>query len=64
LCSVVLDLHQKLDGLEEALLGGGKIGTTGKGIGPCYSSKMSRNGITLAMIFQEELFAEKVRNLA
>lgn len=29
--SVVLDLHQKLDGLEEAELGGGKIGTTGKG---------------------------------
>jgi len=61
---VVLDLHQKLDGLEEALLGGGKIGTTGKGIGPCYSSKMSRNGITFAMIFREELFAEKVRKLA
>jgi adenylosuccinate synthase len=36
MCSVVLDLHQKLDGIEEALLGGGKIGTTGKGIGPCY----------------------------
>jgi adenylosuccinate synthase len=30
-CSVVLDLHQKVDGLEEVELGGGKIGTTGKG---------------------------------
>lgn len=64
LYSVVLDLHQKLDGLEEAELGGGKIGTTGKGIGPCYSSKASRSGIRIADVFREEVFAEKVRKLA
>lgn len=62
--SVVLDLHQKLDGLEEAELGGRKIGTTGKGIGPCYSTKASRSGIRIADIFQQDLFEDKVRKLA
>lgn len=62
---VVLDLHQKLDGLEEAELGDGKkIGTTGKGIGPCYSTKASRTGIRIADVFNEELFESKVRTLA
>lgn len=61
---VVLDLHQKLDGIEEAELGGGKIGTTGKGIGPCYSTKASRSGIRMADIFQEEFFEKKIRALA
>lgn len=61
---VVLDLHQKLDGIEEAELGGGKIGTTGKGIGPCYSTKASRSGIRMADIFQEEIFEKKIRALA
>ncbi|KAI1003889.1 Adenylosuccinate synthetase [Podosphaera aphanis] len=61
---VVLDLHQRLDGLEEAELGDGKIGTTGKGIGPCYSTKASRNGIRIGDIFQEQLFESKVRTLA
>lgn len=61
---VVLDLHQKLDGLEEAELGGFKIGTTGKGIGPCYSTKASRSGIRIADIFQPDLFEDKVRKLA
>ncbi|KAE8449254.1 hypothetical protein EG329_008421 [Mollisiaceae sp. DMI_Dod_QoI] len=58
---VVLDLHQRLDGLEEAELKGAKIGTTGKGIGPCYTS---RSGIRIADIFREDLFADKVRKLA
>jgi len=61
---VVLDLHQKLDGLEEMELKGGKIGTTGKGIGPCYSTKASRGGIRIADVFNEELFEKKVRTLA
>ncbi|KAI9744132.1 MAG: hypothetical protein M1818_002284 [Claussenomyces sp. TS43310] len=61
---VVLDLHQKLDGLQEIELKGGKIGTTGKGIGPCYSTKASRSGIRIADVFNEELFEKKVRTLA
>lgn len=62
--SVVLDLHQKLDGLEESELGGRKIGTTGKGIGPCYSTKASRSGIRLADVFQQDVFEDRVRTLA
>ena len=61
---VVLDLHQKVDGLEEIELQGGKLGTTGKGIGPCYSTKASRSGIRIADVFNEELFERKVRTLA
>jgi adenylosuccinate synthase len=62
--SVVLDLHQKVDGLEEAELGDSKVGTTGKGVGPCYSTKASRSGIRVADIFREDLFEDKVRKLA
>ena len=36
---LVLDLHQEIDGLLEAEKGEGKLGTTRKGIGPCYTSK-------------------------
>jgi adenylosuccinate synthase len=63
---VVLDLHQRVDGLEEAELGSGKIGTTGKGIGPCYSTKASRSGVRMADIFAPDFedFANKVRKLA
>ncbi|POS85966.1 hypothetical protein EPUL_000969, partial [Erysiphe pulchra] len=61
---VVLDLHQRLDGIEEAELGGGKLGTTRKGIGPCYSTKASRSGVRISEIFNEELFEKKVRSLA
>lgn len=61
---VVLDLHQKLDGLEEAELKGEKIGTTGKGIGPTYSTKASRSGLRMADIFRAEQFEKKVRTLA
>jgi adenylosuccinate synthase len=60
---VVLQLHQKIDGLEEAELAGGKIGTTGKGIGPTYSTKASRSGLRIADLFQED-YENKIRKLA
>ncbi|CAL8070284.1 unnamed protein product [Calicophoron daubneyi] len=46
-CHVVLDVHQLVDGLEEERRGTGLIGTTKKGIGPAYSSKVTRNGIRM-----------------
>lgn len=61
---VVFDLHQKVDGLEEVELGQGQIGTTRKGIGPTYSSKMTRNGVRMADIFDAEGFETKLRRLA
>ncbi len=42
---VIFDYHKELDGLNEEALGTSKIGTTKKGIGPCYTDKMSRQGI-------------------
>src|SRR3954468_2761506 len=40
------------------------IWETGKGIGPCYSSKASRSGVRISDVFNEELFESKVRSLA
>lgn len=61
---VVFDLHQLVDGLEEVELGKGSIGTTKKGIGPCYSTKASRSGVRISEIFDEEVMERKLRTLA
>ncbi|KAF2751854.1 adenylosuccinate synthetase-like protein [Sporormia fimetaria CBS 119925] len=61
---VVLDLHQLVDGLEEVELGSGFIGTTKKGIGPTYSSKMTRSGLRVCDIFDEQVFETKLRRIA
>lgn len=63
-CHVDLDLHTKVDGLEEVELGKRNIGTTGKGIGPTYSTKATRSGIHIAEIFNKTLFDSKLRHLA
>lgn len=52
-----------MDGLEEAKLGGRKVGTTGKGIGPCYSDKAARRGVRVGEILDEALFERKLRTL-
>ena len=56
-------MHSVVDGLEEARLGGRKVGTTGKGIGPCYSDKAARRGVRVGEILQEEVFERKLRSL-
>ena len=60
---VCFDLHSVVDGLEEAKLGGRKVGTTGKGIGPCYSDKAARRGVRVGEILDEALFERKLRSL-
>lgn len=60
---VCLDLHAVVDGLEEGGLGGKKVGTTGKGIGPCYSDKAARRGLRVGEILDEKLFEGKLRTL-
>ncbi|KAJ6815927.1 adenylosuccinate synthetase 2, chloroplastic-like [Iris pallida] len=42
---LLFDFHQEVDGLREAELANSFIGTTKRGIGPCYSSKAIRNGL-------------------
>lgn len=62
---VVLPYHLKLDEVEELRRGEGKIGTTKKGIGPCYVDKYKRCGIRIADLLDEELFRKKLElNLA
>ena len=60
---VCFDLHSVVDGLEEAKLGGRKVGTTGKGIGPCYSDKAARRGVRVGEILDEAVFERKLRTL-
>ncbi|KAI1338239.1 Adenylosuccinate synthetase [Xylariaceae sp. FL0016] len=63
-CQVNLDLHAAVDGLEEVELGSRKIGTTGRGIGPSYSTKAARSGIRVHEIFDQDNFERKLRRLA
>lgn len=59
---MVLDLHQEVDGLNELRRGRNKIGTTKKGIGPAYSSKMLRNGVRVGDLRYFDDFADKLRD--
>lgn len=61
---VNLELHARVDGLEERELAGNKIGTTGRGIGPSYANKAARNGIRVHEIFDQASFETKLRRLA
>lgn len=56
---LILPTHRLLDAAYEAQKGGGKIGTTGKGIGPAYTDKISRNGLRVGDI--EHNFEAKYR---
>lgn len=62
---VILPYHIRLDQLQEEAKGDNKIGTTNKGIGPCYMDKAARVGIRVADLLDREVFAERLRiNLA
>mmetsp|Transcript_23659 Transcript_23659/g.36538 ORF Transcript_23659/g.36538 Transcript_23659/m.36538 type:complete len:523 (-) Transcript_23659:120-1688(-) len=60
---IVFDFHQTVDGKMEAKLGRHKIGTTKKGIGPSYASKIQRNGIRVGDLQNWEHFERRFRNL-
>jgi adenylosuccinate synthase len=61
---IVFDFHQEVDGVIENRLGRNKIGTTKKGIGPAYASKISRNGIRVGDLQNMEYFEMRFRELA
>jgi len=61
---IVFDFHQKVDGALETRLGRNKIGTTKKGIGPAYASKISRNGVRVGDLANWEYFEQRFRALA
>jgi len=58
---VIMPYHKLLDELIEENLGENKIGTTKKGIGPCYTDKIQRKGIRIQDLLHEEDFEKKVR---
>lgn len=63
---LIMPTHRVLDSAYEAARGKGKVGTTGKGIGPAYTDKTSRNGLRVGDIldnFQEKYEAHKARHL-
>ncbi|SEN48200.1 adenylosuccinate synthase [Paenibacillus sp. OV219] len=60
---LIMPYHLVLDGLEEERKGDNKIGTTRKGIGPCYMDKAARNGIRVADLLDAEEFEMKLRRL-
>ena len=64
---LIMPTHRILDHAYEAAKGKDKVGTTGKGIGPTYTDKVSRNGLRVGDItdcFEEKYAAHKERHLA
>ena len=59
---VILPYHIELDGLSEAARGKGDIGTTKRGIGPCYMDKAERSGVRMCDFIDAPLFEEKFRS--
>jgi adenylosuccinate synthase len=57
---LILPYHKAIDLARERLRGKGKIGTTGRGIGPAYEDKMARIGIRVGDLLEEETFREKL----
>ncbi|MDK2882725.1 MAG: adenylosuccinate synthase [Bacillota bacterium] len=58
---LILPYHKRLDELEEMGRGKGKIGTTGRGIGPAYNDKSARIGIRTADLLDPAEFHEKLK---
>jgi adenylosuccinate synthase len=59
-CPVIMPYHIALDMAREKARGNKAIGTTGRGIGPAYEDKVSRRGIRIQDLYQED-FAEKLK---
>lgn len=57
---VIMPYHLSLDRLREAALGDRKIGTTNRGIGPCYEDKVARRGLTMAHLLDLHAFAARL----
>ncbi|KAL6270740.1 hypothetical protein ACE6H2_027651 [Prunus campanulata] len=57
---LLFDFHQAVDGLRESELAKSFIGTTKRGIGPCYSNKVIRNGIRVSDLRHMDTFPQKL----
>jgi adenylosuccinate synthase len=62
-CPLILAYHVAIDQARETAKGIGKIGTTGRGIGPAYEDKVARRAIRLQDLFVSNRFEEKLREV-
>lgn len=62
-CPLILPYHIALDNAREAARSEGKIGTTGRGIGPAYEDKVARRAIRLQDLFHRERFSTKLAEI-
>ncbi len=60
ICPLILPYHVAIDKAREARKGDGKIGTTGRGIGPAYEDKVARRALRVQDLFNPALFDEKL----
>lgn len=61
---LVFPYHPMLERASESSPGKRKIGTTSRGIGPCYEDKAARRGIRMAELLSSDLFPERFRSIA
>ncbi len=59
---LIFPYHKIIDRLRESKRKAHKIGTTGRGIGPCYADKVSRCGIRLVDLLDKDVFREKLKS--
>jgi len=61
--NIIMPYHKILDGAEEKYLGDKKIGTTKRGIGPCYSDKVARKGIRAIDLTDKKTLSKKLDHI-
>ena len=57
---LIMPYHKAVDNAREKMKGDKKIGTTGRGIGPCYEDKATRRGIRFAELLDKETFLDRI----
>ncbi len=57
---MILPYHAKIDAAKEQMRGANAIGTTGRGIGPCYTDKVARSGFMVMELLDEDTLCKKL----
>lgn len=60
---VIMPYHKLIDQLGEKRKGSQAIGTTGRGIGPCYADKINRIGLRIGDLISEEVLASRIKSI-
>jgi adenylosuccinate synthase len=59
---IILPYHAEIDAAKEKMRGANAIGTTGRGIGPCYTDKVARSGFMIMELLDEEALGKKLQS--